>query len=256
MPHGVSLATLVDVHVPRVPINVQMSVRQVTSGLSNVPAFEPSQLTGLVIWLSSTSITGVDSGSSLSTWIDSSGQGNHVTQTSAVSQPTFQTNAQNGLPAVRFTAANKSWLLGSAYSVAQPLTYFATYKATNKVASYVAVGGPVNNEATIFQNTNGFPNLFGTSILLYPTDRSGLWTIVGGIFNGSSSTLWLNGTSTVSVGAVGTVSHKSFFVGQDQNTNFFLGDIGEIVGYNRILSQSEGSQVFSYLNARWGIPIS
>ena len=45
-------------------------------------------------------------------------------------------------------------------------------------------------------------------------------------------------------------------VGQDRNfsTRYWLGDVAEIIGYNRVLSTPERQQVESYLKGKWATP--
>jgi hypothetical protein len=68
-------------------------------------AFVPSQIAGLIAWYDATSnvynagTTPATNGQTVSQWTDKSGNGHHLIGTSTT-KPVFNTNVQNGLPAV------------------------------------------------------------------------------------------------------------------------------------------------------------
>lgn len=68
-------------------------------------AFEPTEISGLKGWWKADSIDQADN-TSVSAWLDSSGNEAHMYQSSATAQPTLQTNELNGYPVVRFDGTN------------------------------------------------------------------------------------------------------------------------------------------------------
>lgn len=66
-----------------------------------VRAWTPDSLT-LVGWYQADVITGLSDGAAVTSWSDSSGQGNTLTQSSSGAQPSYETNELNSLPIVRF----------------------------------------------------------------------------------------------------------------------------------------------------------
>lgn len=67
--------------------------------------FEPTEISGLKAWYDASTLTGTD-GSSVSQWLDSSGNQAHMFQPSATAQPTLQTNELNGRNVVRFDGSD------------------------------------------------------------------------------------------------------------------------------------------------------
>lgn len=67
--------------------------------------FEPTEISGLKGWWKADSIDQADN-TSVSAWLDSSGNEAHMYQSSATAQPTLQTNELNGYPVVRFDGTN------------------------------------------------------------------------------------------------------------------------------------------------------
>ena len=62
------------------------------------------------VWFRADAIIGLSSGGKLSVWNDSSGNGLNASQSNPIQQPTFVTNAMNGLPVVRINGANSTML--------------------------------------------------------------------------------------------------------------------------------------------------
>ncbi len=63
--------------------------------------FDPSEISGLKLWLRSDTGITLNSGN-VSQWNDLSGFGNHAGQTDTSAQPALISNAINNLPALRF----------------------------------------------------------------------------------------------------------------------------------------------------------
>lgn len=62
----------------------------------------PSDLTGLAGWYKADAITSLSDGDAVASWVDSSGNSNTLTQSTAGAQPSYETNELNSLPIVRF----------------------------------------------------------------------------------------------------------------------------------------------------------
>ena len=58
-----------------------------------------------ILWLDANNLS-LNDGDPVSTWADTSGNGNNATQISASNQPTFNTNVLNGFPAITFDGSN------------------------------------------------------------------------------------------------------------------------------------------------------
>ena len=90
------------------------------------PAFSPSSVTGLAIWLDASQLA-LGDGAAVTSWPDLSGAGR--TLTSAVA-PSFQTNELNGLPGVLFDGVDDylTHLSGAAFVTGKEVTVFAVFK--------------------------------------------------------------------------------------------------------------------------------
>ena len=70
-----------------------------------VPSFIPFSTDGLNLWLKADSLS-LSDGDQVSSWNDSSGNGNNATQSNSSYKPIFKTGILNGKPVVRFTASD------------------------------------------------------------------------------------------------------------------------------------------------------
>jgi len=262
MPTGTSLATLVDVHVPRVPIRATMSGGQLTSGLSSVvTTTAPNQIPGLLAWYDASGILGVPSGASLSIWTDISGNGNHLTQASAGSQPTWIITGQNGLGVVRFASASKQIMTTSAVSQGPPFTMVSAYKTTGGANLSVCGGQTGSGRPAIDQFAIGTAAV-GTSIA--NVQASGIssndtWLAIAGIFSASTTTLILrHSSSTTKTGSiVPTESALSFGIGGGFVAGGFMnGDVGEVAFYSTGIDNQNMQGLLNYFTTKWGIPVA
>lgn len=77
------------------------------------PAWFPTDLPNLGLWLAADALTGLADGAPVATWPDASGLGHNATQATAGKRPTFRAAVLNGLPVVRFDVTDDA-LIGSA----------------------------------------------------------------------------------------------------------------------------------------------
>ena len=88
-----------------------------------------TQLTGLVAWYKSDSITGLADADPISTWSDSSGNGNHLTS-SGSARPLYKTSQINSLPVVRFDGSDDQIVSGS-FAISSEITTTIVFKVAS-----------------------------------------------------------------------------------------------------------------------------
>jgi hypothetical protein len=218
---------------------------------------------GLVLWLDAGK--GIEqSGGFVSKWKDQSVNGNDAVQLSSSPKPTYVTNALNGYPVVSFTGGTEQYLchpsiLSGDYtafyvlkldeSKLKPLYYYHAGAVSSGNLGFFAEysirdfgWGSISNHPDI--------NYLRTSDE-YPTEVD--WRI----HTHQPSALYKNGdvVSYVNVndvyandGGLTTIGSRS-----DNSTLYFVGDIAEILVYDRILTVSERMMVETYLNAKYDI---
>jgi hypothetical protein len=214
---------------------------------------------GLVLWLDAEK--GITATSGVSKWEDQSGSGNHAVQATASYQPTYVTNELNGNPVVRFPGGEKylrhSPILTDSYTAFYVLKLTESY--VNKVYYYHA-GNVHAGDLGFFAETRNKEEGWGsagnvdTSVTvrtseLYPTPLD--WRIQ----THQPEALYKDGVEVVYArddnvyaGGLTDIGSRS-----DHETLYFVGDIAEILVYDRILTVLEREMVETYLNAKYDI---
>ncbi len=217
---------------------------------------------GLVLWLDAgKGITSSVDGKPVSTWEDQSGSGNDAVQADMSHRPTYITNGLNGYPVVRFSGGEK--YLRHPSILTDSYTAFYVLKLSesgiNKVYYYHA--GSVNaGDLGFFAETMNKEEGWGsagnvdTSVTvktseLYPTPLN--WRI----HTHQPEALYKDGIEVVYArddnvyaGGLTDIGSRS-----DHLTLFFVGDIAEILVYDRILTVHEREMVEAYLSAKYNI---
>jgi hypothetical protein len=220
----------------------------------------PPVTTGLQMWFDADQEAYADGGA-VTKWSDHSGFGRDLTSFDAGSAATMRRNAVNGRAAIEFngsTSLLKTY--GSTFTLAQPDTFFIVYKQLDA------------GEAYIFDSMNSaVRQLFGrgpfTDMEMYadvdlvvpnytfPFANYELWN---GTFNGNTSTLIKNGSTTWS-DRTGSTSMQGFTVGA-LSTSAQYGYlyshslVAEILWYSGSLSATDRTAVTNWLKSRYAIP--
>jgi len=217
---------------------------------------------GLVLWLDAgKGITSPVNGNPVSMWEDQSGNGNHTVQGIASFKPIYITNELNGYPVVRFSGGEKylrhSPILTNSY------TAFYVLKLTESgenLVYYYHAGSVKTGDLGFFAETKNKEEGWGsagnvdTSVTVrtsefYPTLLD--WRI----HTHQPEALYKDGVEVVYgrddnvyAGGLTDIGSRS-----DHLTLFFVGDIAEILVYDRILTVLEREMVETYLNAKYDI---
>ena len=230
---------------------------------------------GMLLWLNAEAITGVNSGGSLTTWTDQSGNGYNAVYTNPNGEvaPTYVTNVYNGMPVVRFAGDNLLQIsalpLGS-YTIA---TVFKTtgnsqivyehsddllantngnflYTSTQSTIS-VKRGGTQTGKDILGSGAGTWAANCSTPILT--VDEFG-GTDAGEVLymNGAQQQLlenWTGGLNTT------TVYSEPFNIGERASYGGlqFNGDIAEIVIYGSALSGTNLSTLTNALMAKYAL---
>ncbi len=226
-------------------------------GLEN-QRFFPNLINDLVLWLDAAdTATVTHSGGAVSLWKDKSGKNNNATQSSGALQPQFALNQINGLPGFNVGAANSYMVMDrnitfQSYSIFSVLKNTRTYPdATNDIDSIFCV-----------QTAGSFPTFYSFS------GFSGVDTDPAiGFSNVTTTEFYINGTPNVPSSTTFTVNTNVILAsrGTDTETNnhpmnvlgrasqswAHSGPVGEIIFFNRSLTDAEMNAVGGYLRDKW-----
>jgi hypothetical protein len=225
-----------------------------------------------VAWFKADAITGVTTGGALAAWTDSTGNGYNATQGALSQQPTYVTNAMNGLPVVRFNS-NNSTCLSFTRPVQDDFSIICVFQSTNGDGSgslYYQGAGLVNGEVA------GVVNDFGTCLFAdgsiaagtgnpdvavdsgagYNDGRPHILTFTRTRITGKV-TLYVDGAMMgTTAGSTSSLTAPSVLVLGAQQTliNYLTGDIAEVQIYNTALSGANQQNVESTLFQKYNIP--
>jgi beta-fructofuranosidase len=223
---------------------------------------------GLVLHLDAAALHPAEgaAGATLQAWPDLSGKANHLAQPDEASRPVLVANAANGLPAVHFSG--KEFMDGPAAlpEGSQDLTLVAVWRRSGGDGAQAVVeqaaGGPGRRASLLtVYDRYGFngQNNDQHDLLRY---RAGLFTLsVLTVEDGSTIRLWHNDNAEAT-GAMGLIDGEIQKVGRDRlrlgakamtGGELLVGDIAEVLVYDRALDLAEIAALNEQLGAKWGI---
>jgi hypothetical protein len=247
-------------------------------GVSNI---SPLNTPNLAAWYKADAITGKNDGDALSSWIDSSVNGyNAITSGNVITYtaPTYKTNILNGLPSVRFADGNglvTSLLAAGLF--AQP-TVFAVIKPTSTVntySSYINIDNGntgvkmfIDMRSSLGLQTFGYYYTFSlsSSIFLTPANTPATNNIL--MVTNKNDGVWITqryyDSTNIKIKQLLTPSNGNVYTGNTAGINLgsrqtnrvsynFVGDMYEILIYDRALTINEIELIESYLRLKWNI---
>jgi len=187
--------------------------------------------------LDTTSLASFCSGTNgfVTTWYDQSGNGNDATQTTASAQPQIVSSGsvilENGKPAVQFDGSDDVLSVSLSSVLTQPNSIIVTHKFDNTTDSdHDLIDSYPNSQRTLFDTSGGNYRMFAGSSYSSSISANTSQTLAFPIFNGSSSSLSVNGTLVTGIN-VNSNGLDTFNIG-NTSTNYLLGSIQELIIYN------------------------
>jgi len=213
----------------------------------------PGLLIGLKLWLKGDAGVLTDSSTNISAWQDQSGNGNDATQAFSYRRPQYVTNVVNGKPVARYNSTAldlpnfaSGFAEGEAFIVIKANSAFPAYPGlgfwyfgdANALTTY-----PANN-GRIYDNF-GTTRIYATGVPAQPVNQFHFYNVTSRPNEWSSR---INGV-THHVETANTVAFTPTpkLFGESYG---FVGDVAEVLVYNRGLGENDRDAVASYLNER------
>lgn len=234
----------------------------------NTQYFNPRRVSNLILWLDATdpSANGVQpaNGTSISTWVDKSANGNNATQGTGANQPTYTTGARNGLPVLTVSSAAPQYVTGTlAGLAANPnLSVYIICSSTTTAGNPVvfgigsvnavpcSIGIGINSGFKAFQ-WGGFESNFSPANTNYNRlqfTNNNSTNLVSIFVNGSPETSTAGAATALNVNTTFSVGRHSNPIG----VGAWDGGIAEVVVYNKVVSAAENTNIYNYLSQKWG----
>jgi hypothetical protein len=219
----------------------------------------PPVTAGLELWFNANAENYAE-GEHVTTWPDHSGNGRDLTAFDAGAAPTYRANAVAGRAAVEFDGSSSLLkTYGSTFTLPQPTTFFIAYKQLDTGAGDFVFDSRDGSARQLFgQNTAGKLDAYANNPLsadaTIPFSGYQVWS---GTFNGSSSTLWQNGTQ-VAAGNAGGSGLAGLTVGALSTSGqygyaYSHSLVAEILYYTGSLSDDDRAAVTNWLKARYAL---
>jgi prepilin-type N-terminal cleavage/methylation domain-containing protein len=249
----------------------------ITNSCSPIPAFRPTDLANLRLWLDLYDSTTLYTGSNCTTgqaptsgtigcWKDKNNSGTlyNATQATANLQPTYVASALKGNPGLLFNGTstymnNTTFALGttgSFFAVAATNVTGGTYRRiiTNEANFYMGLSVGGLNYLSIYGNGSAWVT---TGDFTSPTAlTTGTYYVLDSINNGTD-TPYVNGVAagTPRAGAMSAFSDGYHIGMHTAGGQWWSGYIAEIIIYNAAISAANRQSVERYLGAKWGIVV-
>jgi type II secretory pathway pseudopilin PulG len=242
-----------------------------TSSSTTAPTYSsPPTTTGMTLWLDANDCTTIklaDNTAKVSQWNDKSPSGTNFTQAFDSQRPTYTLAAINSKPSIHFTGKYLSTasLPGSTFFSATESTSFLVSTPTSATLERLALIWRTSNTnryaigrdfSHVFYFDN--PNVTVNSGRLMGTiSVDSRWSIYSFVKNSTGQYIYNNGTLESSQNTSSTldtsVSTPMYIGMYDGGGFYFLGDMAEILIYNRALSTTERNGIESYLGTKYNI---
>jgi hypothetical protein len=225
----------------------------------------------LTTWFKADAITGLANGAAISTWTDASGNSENATQSNSGQKPIFVTGAINGLPVVRFTSSNQTYL-SFPRPVAGDFTIICVFQSTQGLNSgtlYYQGAGLVNGEVAgvvsdfgtcLFANGSicagtGNPDVAVSSGAGFNDGHPHIFTFTRKRSTGTVA-LYVDGTlAGITTGGLQNLTAPAQLVLGAQQTlgNYLSGDIAEVKIYNAALDDTDRVADENSLKCKYGL---
>lgn len=245
--------------------NAHKAILTVLKGGVGGEPFSPSDIAGLKLWLKADAITGLSDGDAVTTWSDSSGQGNNAGQGTASKKPTYKTAIKNGLAIVRFDGTDDFMDLATdLFNTNVPKTVFvvATVSSTNGLligdVGYDGYwsGGQYSQGVMVYGGNAQMMHRSASNGVYITGGAASAWTIISAIFaDGATSYLYQDGAQKgTSTNALASFYTSTSIGGNGSFASTLAnGDFAEIIYYDSALSLADYGSVQTYLNNKWAV---
>jgi len=229
--------------------------------LSSAALAQPPVKTNLVFWLDASSTGSLTlSGDKVARWNDLSGAGNYADQTAAAQQPTYVRGKLNGKGIVDFGDS----VYGNPLSTYQPWMQMrnasgAVLNISTVRTVFWVLGMDAGSNGFLLGDDNNYHFHRGTANQIW--DGANGWASAN-IRNGSTylNGVKVDGTATVLPTAFSTVSLvtagnvETSMLTRDRTYRSGGIKLGELVIYDRPLTDAERLSVEAYLHTKWFVP--
>jgi len=228
--------------------------------------FNPKSISGLSLWLDASDSSSITTSTGVSVWADKSGNGRNATQTTGGKQPAY-TNTINGRKVVSFLGVDDTMQIAAnaAFNATSQTIIIVAKQSTggNQSLWYKADGSSANGDIMRYrtggvtfwhyQKNDGSSETIGTSSATL--SNVNVWSIV---LEPTAQAGWTNGTAANTATVTTAYDNNSGpWLGSRRDIGeYFIGDIAEVLHWNRALTAAERQRVERNLGKKWGVTVA
>jgi len=217
----------------------------------------PIPSSGLHLWLQADAGIVPAAGAQISRWLDQSGNGRNASMTTVARQPSLIANALNGRPVVRFFGAQS--LSFDVRATPTRFSIFVVGKNSSPSESFSMILGPAgdapNNQ---LRWETGSQALFvaqnSATIITSTIGNTRVYHALSARYDGSLINFFRDGNATSSSAFTTTTPWTTASLGSFHSSDFMIGDLAEVILYDRALSETERASVNAYLRLKYNLP--
>ena len=221
--------------------------------------FSPLDIAGCILWLKADAITGLSDDDPVTTWPDSSGNGNDATQATAGKKPLYKVGIQNGLPVVRADGTDDFMSLTGMTAPAGGFTLIAVLDppATGETKYFLDSATPRHIFQALSSSGDKVGWYDGTHHPIAAA-QSGFQILSWVLTSGANGEIFRNGSSlgTDPYTALAIGGSVGLFANPTGSASWLAADLGESLLYSTALSSGDRQQVEQYLSDKWGITLA
>lgn len=224
--------------------------------------FNPKSLSGLFGWwdfsdAATLTLNGAAPTQTISEVRDKSGNNRHFLHTTALNQPAYTPNAQNGRAAATFNGAN-TFLDIASVTLNQPFTAIGVYQntATSGFRHLLAGTLPAGAGFIMFAQNPFWNQGMNLGALFAPIPAITDWQVHSNVADGAASVVARN-LDADSTGGAGLNGVSTLRMGANaiNGSGVHQGPVGAVLIYDRVLTRAEREQLVRYLAPQWGITV-
>jgi len=220
------------------------------AGSTELPA------SGSLLWLRA-DLGVTQSAGQVTAWVDQSGHGLDGIMDLPSREPALVPSGWNGLPVIRFDGAQSLYLKDTIAPTA--FTVFVAGRNRNLTDAhgiFLGPGGDTANNQFRWENGSsvlivGLGNGLPETVFEFGDTRA--FHVLGARYDGSNLTVSRNGTQVGSAHFTTTGPWQIRQVGGWFSSDFMVGDLAEILVYERALSEADTELTNSYLLQKYGM---
>jgi prepilin-type N-terminal cleavage/methylation domain-containing protein len=187
-------------------------------------------------------------------------------------QPRYVSSCINSLPCLRFDGTDDYLSNLSAPITGTELTMFVVAKRISNKAAAAVISGSLASVANDYSDTESFVGFYeevtGNTLQSFRNGALSTAThpgndvayIASATYNNINNITYLNGTAQTTSASTGSFNSTRLLIAgrwtSSSATNFYNGNISEIIFFTRALKAEERKAVESYLGKKWNIKVT